>query len=91
MFGLESFPSTYIELSSSFDYSVDATNDNNRCGRLINHSRTAANAVTKVLSVDGQPYLYLVAATDVSPGDELQYDYGDHTRASVEAHPWLKL
>ena len=70
-------------------YSVDATKDNGRMGRLLNHSKTQANVVTKLYEVKGQPYLCLVAARDIKPGEELQYDYGERSKAAIESHPWL--
>ncbi|CAG9559091.1 unnamed protein product [Danaus chrysippus] len=70
-------------------YCIDATSESGRLGRLVNHSRTG-NLVTKALWVDG-PRLVLVAGTDVQPGDELTYDYGDRSRESLRHHPWLAL
>ena len=68
---------------------MDATVDNGRKGRLLNHSRTTANVVSKLLEVDGEPYLCLVAARDISPGEELQYDYGERDKETLNSHPWL--
>ncbi len=28
---------------------------------------------------------------DIEPGEELLYDYGDRSKESLEAHPWLAL
>ena len=72
-----------------YTFSVDATADNGRKGRLLNHSRTAANVVTRLAEVDGQPYLCLVAAKDISVGEQLEYDYGERDRATMDSHPWL--
>ena len=58
-------------------------------GRLLNHSKTQANVVTKLYEVKGHPYLCLVAARDIKPGEELQYDYGERSKAAIESHPWL--
>lgn len=69
--------------------SVDATADNGRMGRLVNHSRTNPNVVTKVEEVEGKPRLYLMADRDIEPGEELQYDYGDRSPEVLQAHPWL--
>ena len=69
--------------------SVDATQDNGRFGRLLNHSKTAANVVTKLYEVDSQPYLGLIAARDIQPGEELQYDYGERSSEALLSHPWL--
>ena len=70
-------------------HSVDATTDNGRKGRLLNHSRTSANVVTKLLEVDDRPYLCLIAARDIAVGEELEYDYGERNREALDSHPWL--
>ncbi|XP_048370656.1 N-lysine methyltransferase KMT5A isoform X2 [Sphaerodactylus townsendi] len=70
-------------------YCVDATKETNRLGRLINHSK-CGNCQTKLHDIDGVPHLILVALRDIKAGEELLYDYGDRSRASLEAHPWLK-
>lgn len=69
--------------------SVDATADNGRKGRLLNHSRTSANVVTKLMEVDDKPYLCLVATRDISVGEELEYDYGERNKEALDSHPWL--
>ncbi|XP_068616903.1 N-lysine methyltransferase KMT5A-A-like [Brachionichthys hirsutus] len=70
-------------------YCVDATKETNRLGRLINHSK-AGNCHTRLHPIDGTPRLILVASRDIKRGEELSYDYGDRSKASVMAHPWLK-
>ena len=69
--------------------SVDATKETNRLGRLINHSK-CGNCQTKLHDIDGVPHLILIASRDIKAGEELLYDYGDRSKASIEAHPWLK-
>lgn len=69
--------------------SVDATADNGRKGRLLNHSRNSANVVTKLLEVDDKPYLCLIAARDISVGEQLEYDYGERDKETLVSHPWL--
>lgn len=69
--------------------SVDATLETKRLGRLINHSKSG-NCQTKLHPIDGSPHLILVASRDIAAEEELLYDYGDRSRASVSAHPWLK-
>jgi histone-lysine N-methyltransferase SETD8 len=39
--------------------------------------------------VDKQPRLILVAKGDLDAGTELLYDYGDRSKESLAAHPWL--
>ncbi|XP_044296842.1 N-lysine methyltransferase KMT5A [Varanus komodoensis] len=70
-------------------YCVDATKETDRLGRLINHSK-CGNCQTKLHDIDGVPHLILVASRDIKEGEELLYDYGDRSKASLEAHPWLK-
>ncbi|KAK2902077.1 lysine methyltransferase 5Ab [Channa argus] len=70
-------------------YCVDATKETSRLGRLVNHSKTG-NCQTKLHAIDGTPHLILVASRDIKPEEELLYDYGDRSKASILAHPWLK-
>lgn len=69
-------------------YSIDATAETGRLGRLINHSRNG-NLVTRTILVNGQPRLALLAKVDIKKGEELLYDYGDRSKESLENHPWL--
>ncbi|MEE6504134.1 hypothetical protein FKM82_005071 [Ascaphus truei] len=70
-------------------YCVDATKESSRLGRLINHSKTG-NCHTKLHDINNIPHLILIASRDIKAGEELLYDYGDRSRSSIEAHPWLK-
>ncbi|XP_068422957.1 lysine methyltransferase 5Ab isoform X2 [Clinocottus analis] len=70
-------------------YCVDATEETGRLGRLINHSKTG-NCQTRLHAIDGTPHLIFVASRDIKAEEELLYDYGDRSKASVLAHPWLK-
>ncbi|XP_062240909.1 lysine methyltransferase 5Ab [Platichthys flesus] len=70
-------------------YCVDGTKETSRLGRLINHSKTG-NCQTKLHEIDGTPHLILVASRDIEAEEELLYDYGDRSKASISAHPWLK-
>ncbi|XP_056274271.1 lysine methyltransferase 5Ab isoform X3 [Pseudoliparis swirei] len=70
-------------------YCVDATEETSRLGRLINHSKTG-NCQTRLHAIEGTPHLILVASRDIAAEEELLYDYGDRSKASVLAHPWLK-
>eukprot|EP00126_Sphaerothecum_destruens_P009052 Sdes_comp20416_c0_seq5m14466 len=69
-------------------FCVDATLTND-IGRFINHSIKQKNLSTKIIVVDQKPRLCFFADQLITPGDELGYDYGDRSRSSVEAHPWL--
>ncbi|XP_014026799.2 N-lysine methyltransferase KMT5A isoform X2 [Salmo salar] len=70
-------------------YCVDATKESTRLGRLLNHSKNG-NCQTKLHDMDGIPHLILVASRDIKAGEELVYDYGDRSKESICAHPWLK-
>ncbi|KAM7315941.1 LOW QUALITY PROTEIN: hypothetical protein ACRRTK_025011 [Alexandromys fortis] len=70
-------------------YCVDATRETNRLGRLINHSGYG-NCKTKRHDIDSVPHLILVASRDIAAGEEILFDYGDRSKASMEAYPWLK-
>ncbi|XP_072228283.1 N-lysine methyltransferase KMT5A-A [Leuresthes tenuis] len=70
-------------------YCVDATKETGRMGRLINHSKNG-NCQTKLHDINGIPHLILVASRDIDKDEELLYDYGDRSKASIAAHPWLK-
>ncbi|XP_066459440.1 N-lysine methyltransferase KMT5A isoform X2 [Eleutherodactylus coqui] len=70
-------------------YCVDATKETNRLGRLINHSKNG-NCHTKLHDINNVPHLILIASRDIKAGEELLYDYGDRSKSSIEAHPWLK-
>lgn len=69
---------------------MDATQDNGRCGRLLNHSKTSGNVVTKLVPVGDHPYLCLLAARDIVVGEELTYDYGERSEDVMRSHPWLR-
>lgn len=70
-------------------YCVDATRESERLGRLLNHSKSG-NCQTRLHPIDGTPHLILVASRDIAADEELLYDYGDRSKASISAHPWLK-
>lgn len=71
-----------------FIFSIDATAETGKLGRLVNHSRNG-NLVTRTIFVDQEPRLALIAKVDIKKGEELLYDYGDRSKESLEHHPWL--
>ena len=75
----------------TFHGSVDATKDDGRFGRLLNHSRSTkkANVATKVCEMDGKPHLYFIALRETEPNQELLYDYGERNKDIVQFFPWL--
>ncbi|KAM9464847.1 LOW QUALITY PROTEIN: N-lysine methyltransferase KMT5A-A-like [Salvelinus alpinus] len=78
----------YIQYLSK-TYCADATKESTRLGRLLNHSKTG-NCQNKLHDIDGIPHLILVASRDIESEEELLYDYGDRSKESISAHPWLK-
>lgn len=57
--------------------SVDAAKEDGSLGRLVNDNHINPNAKMKYMTVQGRPHLCLFATRDVSPGEEITYDYGD--------------
>ena len=87
-------PMYHLHASNLFRYflflsSVDATHDDGRLGRLVNHSSRSPNVKTTIVEVDGNPHLILTAAKHIMAKKELLYDYGDRSKDSIESHPWL--
>lgn len=70
--------------------SIDATEETEKLGRLLNHSRKG-NCYTKVVAIGDTPFLVLLASQHINKGEELTYDYGDRSQGALESHPWLKL
>ncbi|CAB3402173.1 unnamed protein product [Caenorhabditis bovis] len=68
---------------------VDATSESPYKGRLINHSVLKPNLKTKVVSFGGKHHLILIAKRDIEEGEELLYDYGDRSPATIARNPWL--
>lgn len=81
------FLSIIFKLLINF-YSIDATAESSRLGRLVNHSRFG-NLGPKAIEVSGVPRVVLIAKTDIKQGEELTYDYGDRSKKSLINHPWL--
>jgi len=81
----------YYFVHKSQRYCIDATDESGYMGRLLNHSRVKPNCATKLIEVNDSPYLILVALKDIDIGEELLYDYGDRSKESLAAHPWLAL
>ena len=57
----------------------------------MNHSRITPNCVTKVVMVNDVPRIIIFANDVINPGEEITYDYGDRSKESLDAHPWLAL
>ena len=70
--------------------SIDATKEDGSLGRLVNHSRLRPNAEVKIVSSDTRPFLCLFAADEIASGQELLYDYGERSKATIQNFAWLK-
>ncbi|GMS88289.1 hypothetical protein PENTCL1PPCAC_10464, partial [Pristionchus entomophagus] len=68
---------------------VDATRESPYKGRLVNHSALRPNLKTKVVEMGGTHHLILIAKRTIEVNEELLYDYGDRTPATVAQNPWL--
>lgn len=77
-----------ISILSLKFYSIDATAESSRVGRLVNHSRFG-NLVPKVFEISGLPKIILISKVNIKKGEELTYDYGDRSKESLINHPWL--
>ena len=58
-------------------FSVDATKETSRLGRLINHSKDHPNCFPKLIEIEKDPKIVIFAKKDISTGTELLFDYGD--------------
>ena len=72
-------------------FSVDATKETSRVGRLVNHSKRDANTVPKVLEVNNKPEIWLVASRDIMPGEEILFNYNENRKPVLKSNPWLTL
>ncbi|XP_029976872.1 histone-lysine N-methyltransferase set-1-like [Salarias fasciatus] len=55
---------------------VDATRDDGSLGRLVNDDHTSPNCIMKKIICEGKPHLCLFAVKEISPGEEITYNYG---------------
>ena len=71
-------------------FCIDATKEDFKFGRLINHSKLFANLMPKKIIIDNVPRLFFVAKDQIQPGEQLYYDYGDRRKGAMFDFPWLK-
>ena len=70
---------------------IDATFDDGRLGRLVNHSRVDANCKLHFEKPkDGNPRVGIVALKDIVSGTQLFYDYGDRRSDVLKDHEFLR-
>ena len=72
-------------------FSIDATAESEKLGRLVNHSCISPNCKPQCVDINGQLHPILVALRDIAAGEELLYDYKDTNKEAVKANPWLSL
>jgi histone-lysine N-methyltransferase SETD8 len=72
------------------NYCIDATEEDNSLGRIINHSINDSNVKAKSAVVEGKPRLFFIATKDIGRGEEVLVDYGDRRKDVMEENPWLK-
>ncbi|XP_039519797.1 uncharacterized protein LOC120473826 isoform X4 [Pimephales promelas] len=75
---------------------VDAAKEDDSLGRIANDSHKNPNSKMKTITVDRKPHLCLFAIKDISPGEEIMYNYGDsdwpwRSKISSETDPQLRL
>jgi len=58
-------------------FRVDAAKEDDSLGRIANDSHKNPNSKMKTITVDRKPHLCLFAIKDISPGEEIMYNYGD--------------
>ncbi|XP_028275106.1 serine/threonine-protein kinase PAK 1 isoform X25 [Parambassis ranga] len=58
-------------------FCVDAAKEDGSLGRLVNDEHVNPNSKMKTIKVDEKPHLCLFALKDISPGEEITYNYGD--------------
>lgn len=72
-----------------YQYSIDATEESDNFGRLINHSKANSNLDLKVVAGD-RPCVCMFAKVHLQAGVELAYDYGERAPAVLKLFQWLK-
>lgn len=70
-------------------YCIDATEETDRLGRLINHSKKNSLLYPKILQIQSAPRLIFFAKCDIPKGTEITYDYGDRRKSILAVYPWL--
>ena len=72
----------------SFYFSIDATEESGRLGRLINHKR-GGNCEPKVVQLRDHSRVIFKARQKIKKNEELRYDYSDRRKQSLDMFPWL--
>ena len=80
---------TIITIYKILYFSINGTEESDRMGRLINHSKKKSNCIPKVIIMGGKPRLYFVAKCVIVAGSEILYDYGERDPETLRCLPWL--
>ena len=64
--------------------------DNGRFGRLVNHSKLRPNLKPIKHVYNNKPRIMFKAIREIEVGSELLYDYGETSRETLDALPWMK-
>ncbi|XP_029298586.1 LOW QUALITY PROTEIN: uncharacterized protein LOC115015426 [Cottoperca gobio] len=64
------------------EWCVDASKEDGTLGRLVNDDHISPNCEIKNIVCEGKPHMCLFAVTEISPGEEITYNYGD------SSYPW---
>ncbi|KAL8579734.1 hypothetical protein ACOMHN_064588 [Nucella lapillus] len=68
---------------------MDATEETDRLGRLVNHSRRG-NLKAVLVIAENCPHVVFLADRSIQAGEEVTVDYGDRSPTSLKYHPWLR-
>ena len=88
-FGIIMLPFVLYDIYFYANHSIDATGEQNVPGRYINHSRKNANLLPRLVPINNQPRILFFSSREIQEGEELVYDYNDHTSEAIASHPWL--
>ncbi|XP_029700999.1 uncharacterized protein isoform X2 [Takifugu rubripes] len=67
------------------NWCTDASQDDGSLGRLVNDNHINPNCKIKKIFCDGKPHICLFAITEISPGEEITYSYGN------SSYPWRSM
>ena len=73
----------------SIDAKPPNTQGDGRPGMFINHSKTNPNLIARRVYLDNDPRIFLFAKRDIGIDEDIRFDYGDRSQASLERDKWL--
>ncbi|XP_056256201.1 uncharacterized protein LOC130184300 isoform X2 [Seriola aureovittata] len=59
------------------NWCIDASEEDGSLGRLVNDDHISPNCEMRKVVCEGKPHLCLFAVKEISPGEEITYNYGD--------------